>query len=464
MNVKENNPLAVEPIKKLFFKLAIPAVLAQLVNLLYNLVDRIFIGHIEEVGDIALTGVGVCFPIIIVISAFSCLCGMGGAPKAAIKMGEGNKEAANKILGNCFIVTFILAIILTIVIQLFKTPILYMFGASENTIIYAYDYISIYAWGTVFVMISLGLNAFITTQGYSKVSMTNVMIGAGVNIILDPLFIYGFNMGVKGAAIATIIAQAVSAFLVVRFLLSKKSKLKINVESMKLDIRIILSVMALGLSPFIMQVTESVISICFNTSLLKYGGDIAVGTMTILTSLMQFAMMPLQGFAQGAQPIISYNYGAKNPNRIKEVFKLLFIICVSYSALFWLVVILFPSALIGVFTTETLLIEFASKALRIYMAVIVLFGVQIACQQTFVSLGNAPVSLFLALLRKVVLLIPLIYIVPMFMDNKCNAVFLAEPIADFIAVSVTAIMFYIVFRKSMNKISIEENINDNKYI
>ena len=449
----DNNPLAVVPVGKLFFKLAIPSVLAQVVNLLYNLIDRIFIGRISEVGSDALTGVGVCFPLIIIVSAFSSLFGMGGAPKAAIKLGEGNQSEANKILGNSITMTILFAIILTIVVLIFKEPILYAFGASDNTIKYSLEYMNVYAYGTIFVMISLGLNAFITTQGFSKISMFNVVVGAITNIILDPIFIFGFNLGVKGAAIATIIAQSVSAFLVFRFLISKKSMLKITLKDLKIDIKILLSIIALGLSPFIMQSTESIISICFNTSLLKYGGDIAVGTMTILSSLMQFAMFPLQGFAQGAQPIISYNFGAKNPDRIKKTFKILILICVSYSFIFWMGSMLFPRLLVSIFTENAALIDFASRALRIYMGVICLFGIQIACQQTFVSLGNAPVSLFLALLRKVILLIPLIYIIPLFMENKCDAIFLAEPIADFLAVTTTAIMFLIVFKKSMKKIS-----------
>ncbi len=453
---EEKNPLGIEPVGKLFFKLAIPSVLAQLVNLLYNLVDRIFIGHIENIGDLALTGVGVCFPIIMIISAFSSLCGMGGAPKAAIKMGEGNIEDANKVLGNCTMLTIITSIILTIIIQIFKEPLLYAFAASDNTITYALDYMGIYSLGTIFVMISLGLNAFITTQGFSKISMLNVVIGALTNIILDPIFIFGFNLGVKGAAIATVISQAVSAFLVIRFLLSKKTKLKLFLKTLKLDMKIVLSVVSLGLAPFIMQSTESILNICFNTSLYKYGGDIAVGSMTILSSLMQFAMLPIQGFTQGAQPIISYNLGARKPERIKKAFIMLFIISISFSTIFWLLSMLFPQTLISIFTDKQELIIFAAHALRIYMAVICLFGIQLACQQTFVALGNAPVSLFLALLRKVILLIPLIYIVPLFMNNKCDAVFLAEPIADFIAVSVTGIMFLIIFKKTMNNIQTQK--------
>lgn len=447
--------LATEPIGKLFIKLSIPAILAQLVNLLYNIVDRIYIG--QGISDIALTGVGLTFPLIMFISAFSSLCGMGGAPKAAIALGKADQKEANKILGNSILVTIALAIVLTIILLIFNEPLLYAFGASENTIGFATDYMNIYAIGTVFVMVSIGLNAFITTQGFSKYSMLNVVIGAITNIILDPIFIFGFKMGVKGAALATIISQAVTSIMVISFLLSKKSKLKIDLESLTPDIKIILSCVALGLAPFIMQSTESILSICFNTSLQKYGGDTAVGAMTICTSLMMFAMMPLQGFTQGAQPIISYNYGAKNTARIKKAFKILLITCLVYSSIYWAAVMLFPNVLAGIFTTETVLIEFATDALRIYMACICLFGIQIACQQTFISLGNAPISLFLALLRKVFLLIPLIYILPLIFENKVDAVFLAEPIADFIAVTTTFITFIIVFKKMIKKVETLNN-------
>ena len=457
MNNK-NEILATEPIGKLFLKLSIPAILAQLVNLLYNIVDRIYIGHIENVGDIALTGVGLTFPLFLFVSAFASLCGMGGAPKAAIALGEQNSKKANKILGNSVVLTLIFGIILTIILLLFNEPLLYAFGASDNTIVYANDYMNIYAIGTLFVMTSIGLNCFITTQGFSKYSMLNVVIGALTNIILDPIFIFGFKMGVKGAALATIISQGVSALMVLSFLFSKKSKLKINLESLKPELSIIFSCMALGLAPFIMQSTESILSICFNTSLYKYGGDTAVGAMTICSSLMMFAMMPLQGFTQGAQPIISYNYGAKNPERIKKAFKILLITCFGYAFIYWGVVMLFPNVFASIFSDSATLVEFASNALRIYMACICLFGIQIACQQTFIALGNAPISLFLALLRKVILLIPLIYILPTFIENKTNAIFLAEPIADFIAVTTTLITFLIVFKKTMKKIEIKEEI------
>ncbi len=448
--------LATESIGKLFIKLSIPAILAQLVNLLYNIVDRIFIGRIEYVGDIALTGVGVCFPIIMFISAFASLVGMGGAPKASIAMGKQNKDEANIILGNSVILMLFLAFTLTLVIQIFNKDLLFAFGASNNTITYATKYMNIYSLGTIFVMITIGLSAFITAQDNSKYSMMCVVIGAITNIILDTIFIFAFNLGVQGAAIATVISQAISAILIIKFLFSKKSKFVINKESIKFDYKIILSCIALGLAPFIMQSTESILSICFNTSLQKYGGDMAVGAMTVCSSLMMFAMLPLQGFTQGAQPIISYNYGSENTSRVKQAFKLLFITCLAYSFVYWLLLMLTPKMLVSMFITNSLLIDFTTKCLRIYMACICVFGIQIACQQTFIALGNAPISLFLALLRKVFLLIPLIYILPNLMDNKINAIFLAEPIADFVAVTTTFITFIYVFKKTLNKI--ENNI------
>ena len=450
MNNKEF--LGKDNIFKLFIKLSIPAVLAQLVNLLYNIVDRMYIGHIENIGKEALTGVGVTLPIIMLISAFSSLCGMGGAPKASIYMGENNYDKANKTLNNCFLLTTIISIILTFIFLVFGEKLLLLFGASEYTITYATDYLNTYVLGTIFVMLSLSLNAFITAQGFSKISMINVAIGAIANIILDPIFIFVFNLGVKGAAIATIISQAIATLSIIIFLTSKKTILKLKIQDMPLKIDIILPCVLLGLAPFIMQSTESILSICFNTSLYKYEGDLAVGSMTILTSLMGFAMMPLQGFTQGAQPIISYNYGAKKPERVKKAFTILFITCVVYSFLFWVFLMITPQSFAKLFTDDINLINYTSWALRIYMAVLCMFGIQIACQQTFIALGNAPISLFLAILRKVILLIPLIYIIPNFTTNKSFGVFLEEPIADFIAVSVTFTLFIITFKKSLKKI------------
>ena len=322
-----NEFLSKEPIGKLLFKLSIPTVVAQLINMLYNLVDRIFIGHMSEIGDLALTGVGVCLPLIMLVSAFASLVSAGGAPRASIFMGKKDNETAEKIMGNCFLLQIIISFILTIILLVFNRELLLLFGASENTIEYAVKYMNVYAIGTLFVQLTLGMNAYITSQGFSKIAMITVLIGAICNIALDPIFIYVFNMGVAGAALATIISQAVSCTFVLVFLFSKKSVLKLKVSNFKLDYRIILPCLALGLAPFIMQSSECIIIVCFNTSLQNYGGDLAVGAMTILSSVMQFAMLPLQGFAQGAQPISSYNFGAKNADRVVKTFKLLLIIC-----------------------------------------------------------------------------------------------------------------------------------------
>ena len=452
MNKNQSAALATEPVGRLLLKLSAPAIAAQIVNLLYNMIDRIYIGHIDKIGDLALTGVGVCFPLIMIISAFAALVGMGAAPRASIFMGKGDKATAEKILGNSFTLLLCVSAVLTVVFVFFAKPILLTFGASENTIGYAMEYMSIYSFGTVFVQLTLGLNAFISAQGFAKISMMTVLIGAVCNIILDPVFIFGLNMGVKGAAIATVISQFISMVWILKFLTGSKTELKIRKENLKLNPQIFLPCMALGLSPFIMQATESLISVCFNSSLLKYGGDIAVGSMTILTSVMTFSILPLQGLCQGSQPIISYNYGAKNADRVKQGFKLTLVSCLVFSFTVWALVMLFPQNFIKLFNNNPELVDFASHALRIYMAVNCVFGAQIACQQTFIALGNAKCSLFLALLRKIILLIPLIYILPQFISNKTNAVFLAEPVADIIAVSCTVVLFTVQFRKSMKEL------------
>ena len=449
MDKNKSAALASEPVGILLARLAAPAIAAQLVNLLYNMVDRMYIGHIEGVGKLALTGVGVCFPIIMIISAFAALVGMGAAPRASIFMGKGDKETAEKILGNSLTLLITISLVLTAIFQLFAQPILMTFGASENTIEYALDYINIYTLGTVFVQLTLGLNAFISAQGFAKTSMFTVLIGAVLNIALDPLFIFAFNMGVKGAAVATIISQFVSMLWILKFLTGSKTELKIRRRNLALKSQIFLPCMALGLSPFIMQATESLISVCFNSSLLKYGGDIAVGSMTILTSVMTFSILPLQGLCQGSQPIISYNYGAKNADRVKKAFKLTLVSCLVYSFALWAFVMIFPHFFIKLFNSDAELVQFAGNALRIYMAVNCIFGAQIACQQTFIALGNAKCSLFLALLRKIILLIPLIYILPLFIADKTTAVFLAEPVADIIAVSCTVLLFRHEFKKAM---------------
>ena len=445
--------LGTEPIGKLLMKLALPTVAAQLINMLYNIVDRIYIGHIPGDGALALTGVGVCMPIIMIVSAFAALVGNGGAPRATIYMGKKDNDTAERILGNCFTAQIIISAVLTMVLLIWNRDLLLAFGASENTIDYAVAYMNIYAFGTVFVQITLGMNLFITAQGFAKTGMLSVLLGAVTNIILDPVFIFGFHMGVRGAALATILSQALSCIWVLCFLFGKKTILKLKKRYMTVKKEILFPCLALGSSVFIMQSSESVISVCFNSSLLKYGGDLAVGAMTILTSVMQFAMLPLQGLGQGAQPIISYNYGAGNKERVKGAFWLLLKCSMFYSVLFWAVVMLFPQMFVGMFTSDAVLAAFTRDALKIYMAVVGLFGIQMACQITFGALGNAKASILVAVMRKFVLLIPLIYLMPVLLSSDpVKAVYMAEPIADIIAVTFTAILFYFRFKKTLAKL------------
>lgn len=447
----KNNDLGNDRIGSLLLRLALPAIMAQLINALYNIVDRIYIGHIPESGAIALTGVGVTFPVLMLISAFSAFIGMGGAPRVAIKMGAGKNDQAEEILGNSVVTLLILSASLTVLFLFFGKPLLMLFGASKNTIGYASTYMTIYVCGTVFVQLALGLNSFISTQGFATTSMATVIIGAVFNIVLDPLFIYVFGMGVAGAAIATVLSQAVSAIWVLRFLCSKKSKIRIRKKYFRLRRSVILPVMALGVSPFIMQSTESLVNIALNSSLQLYGGDIAVGAMTILGSVMQFCMMPLQGLTQGAQPIISFNYGAHRNDRVKQAFRYLLTVSLSYSAILWCVSMFAPQVFVAMFTSKAELFDKAVWALRIYMAGSVVFGIQIACQQTFVALGQAKVSLLMALLRKIVLLIPLVYLLPCFFADKVFAVFLAEPVADVLASLTTGTVYLILIPKILRR-------------
>lgn len=441
--------LGTEPIGKLLVKLAVPTVVAQLVNMLYNIVDRIYIGHMPGDGSLALTGVGVCLPLIMIISAFAALVASGGAPRASIAMGKGDHDLAEKLLGGCFTLQIFISAILTAVMLIWSRDLLLMFGASENTIGYAADYMRIYAIGTLFVQLTLGMNAFITAQGFATTGMLTVLIGAVANIALDPLFIYGLGMGVRGAALATVISQGLSCVWVICFLRGKKTLLRLKRENLLVSPRLILPCVALGLAAFIMQSSESIISVCFNSSLLRYGGDVAVGAMTILSSVMQFAMLPLQGIAQGAQPISSYNYGARNADRVRQTFRLLLRVCLAYSVVLWAGIMLFPRGFAGIFTPDAELLDFTARALRIYCAMLFLFGIQIACQMTFVSIGNAPCSILVAVLRKFVLLLPLIFLLPSLLPDKVTAVYLAEPVADAIAVTCTALLFSRQFKKAL---------------
>ena len=461
----QTEALGTAPVKSLLVRLAAPAVAAQVINLLYNLVDRMYIGHIQPtdtVGRVALTGVGVCLPLIMIISAFAALVGMGSAPRASIFLGKGDHEKAEKTLGNSVTALVILSVILTAVFLIFAEPMLRTFGANDgtggtdNTLQYGLEYMRIYAIGTIFVLMTLGLNAFISAQGFTTTSMLTVLIGAVCNIILDPIFIFAFDMGVAGAALATILSQAVSMVWILLFLTGKKTTLRIRIKHLPIQPSILLPGLALGLSPFIMQATESLLAVCFNTSLRKYGGDLAVGAMTILTSVMQFSMLPLQGLTQGAQPILSYNFGARKPDRVREAFRYQLICCLTFSIALWAAVQLFPQAFIKIFNDDPALLEVAVPALRTYMAVTCLFGAQIGCQQTFVAIGNAKSSLFLALLRKVFLLIPFIYLLPAILPvAKTTAVYLAEPVADVLAVATTVTLFSIQFRRAMKRLESE---------
>lgn len=450
--------LGTEPVGRLLFKLSVPTVIAQVINMMYNLVDRVFIGHIPGEGSLALTGVGVCMPLILLVSALAALVSSGGAPRASIYMGRNENEYAEKILGGCFTLQILVSAVFTFVLLLWNEEMLLAFGASERTVEYATAYMNIYAAGTVFVQLTLGMSAFISCQGFTKVSMCSVVIGAVLNIALDPLFIFIMGMGVKGAALATVISQFASCIWVMTFITGKRTVLRLRRSNMRLSPKVILPCIALGTAVFIMQASEGVISICFNSSLLNYGGDTAVGTMTIMTSVMMFAMLPLQGIGQGAQPVISYNYGAGNRGRVKKAFRLLITVSIIYSVLLHLAIMLVPKAFVAVFTTDRELIEFASPMMRIYFAGLALMGVQTACQLTLTALGKAVSSIIVAVVRKFVLLIPLIYILPHVMADRTMAVYMSEPAADVIAVSFTAVLFAVKFRKILKDMGQTEKL------
>ena len=436
-------------VKKLMVQLALPALVGQVVNLLYNIVDRIYIGHIPEIGGAALTGVGLFSPSVMLITAFAMLAGAGGAPRAAIAMGQKDKERAEKIVANCFSVLLIFSFVLTITLYAAAPALLRMFGASDNTLPYALAYGRIYILGSAAVLIVMGMNPFITTQGFAKISMMTTLIGAGINIVLDPIFIFLLTMGVKGAALATVISHMISAAWIRRFLTGEKTILKLKKKNMKPEKRIILPCLALGISSFVMISTESLLSVSFTSSLARYGGDVAVGAMTVMASLNQLITMPLQGVCQGGQPLISYNFGAGKMERVKEAFFCQFIACIAYTTVFWLLLQLFPGFFAGIFTSDQQLVSYTAWALRIFLACAFSIGFQISCQQAFMALSQAKISLLMACLRKIVLLIPLIFILPNFFSDKVTAVFLAEPVSDFIAAAVTTTCFFVFFTKLM---------------
>lgn len=444
---KDNNLLADMPVSKAFFRLAVPAVAAQLINILYNLVDKMFIGHIPGVGKQALAGVGVTAPVILAISAFAALVSMGGAPKASIFMGKGDREQAEKVMGSCTWMLAVLSIVLTGMMLSFGRTILQLFGASEDTICYAADYMNIYCLGTLFTQLTLGLNAFITAQGKTLISMGNVAVGAVTNIVLDAVFINGFGMGVKGAALATVISQGVSACMVIRYLINPGSELKLYFRNIHFEKELLFPCILLGTSPALMQLTENMVAISFNTSLQKYGGDMAVASMSILNSIMQFVMLLLPGLVQGAQPLLSYNLGAGDVVRVKKTFRLLLLCCVSGSFFIWIVCMMMPATVASIFTDDGALIAYTGKSMRIYLAMLFLYGIQVACQYSFVALDQAKKAIFLTIWRKIILLIPLIFILPHFLPDSVMGVYLAEPIADTIAICTTAPMFYFYYKK-----------------
>ena len=459
MTSKETKPkqnMGTGSVKKLMMQLAIPAVVGQVVNLLYNVVDRIYIGHIPEIGGTALTGVGLFTPILMLITAFAMLAGSGGAPRAAIAMGQNDKEKAEKIMGNCFTVLMIFAVVLTVVFYVACPSLVRLFGASDATAPYAVEYGRIYILGSIFVLIVMGMNTFITTQGFAKISMMTTVIGAVINIVLDPIFIFVLDMGVSGAALATVLSQAVSAIWILKFLSGKQTILKLKVSNMKLIPDIILPCLGLGASTFVMLSTESILSVSFTSSLSRYGGDVAVGAMTVLTSINQLITMPLNGICQGGQPLISYNYGAKKYDRVKEAFFCQFFTCIIYTIGFWLLLMVFPNFFAGLFTNDTALVDYTAWALKIFLVCGFSVGFQISCQQAFMALGQAKISLIMALLRKVILLIPMIFILPNFFTDKVFAVFLAEPVSDIIAAAVTTTTFFVFFRKLLKEGTAEQ--------
>ncbi len=452
--MRQNNEfLGTAKIGPLLFKLALPTVVAQVINMLYNMVDRIYIGHIPETGMYALTGLGVCFPIIMIVSAFASLIGSGGAPRASIELGRKNNDKAQLILGNCFTALVVVSLVLTVVIVIWNRPILLAFGASSNTIEYATRYMRIYALGSPFVLLTLGLNMFITAQGFTTISMISVLIGAVLNIFLDPILIFSCHMGVSGAALATIISQFVSMVWVIWFLASKKTIIRLKLSCFRIRGKILWSAISLGLATFIMQSSESIIFVCYNSSLLKYGGDLAVGAMTILTSVMQFVSMPTQGIGQGAQPIISYNYGAGQTDRVKKTFWTLLAIDLAFTMVMWFLCMFCSAPIVSLFTSDPALKEFSAEVLKVYMSVMGIFGIQMACQMTFTSIGEALSAILVAMMRKFVLIIPLIYILPAIMkNNQLISVYMSEPVADLISVIFCSVLFFFQFRRKLKLI------------
>lgn len=454
---KDEQFLGTEPIGRLLLKLAVPTVAAQVVNMLYNIVDRIYIGHMPLVGKAALTGVGVCMPLITIISAFAAFASSGGAPRASIALGRGDQEGAEQIMGTCLTMQVVISAVLTALLLVFGRPLLLLFGCNENTIEYAHAYMSIYATGTLFVQLTLGMNAFISAQGFASVSMRTVLLGAGCNLVLDPLFIFGLRLGVRGAALATVLSQCVSCMWVMHFLTGRRTVLHLQRKNLPGDMKLIPPCLSLGLAIFFIQASSSMVSVCFNSSLLKYGGDMAVGSMTILHSVLQFAQLPMHGISQSAQPIISYNFGAGSRQRVRQAFRLTLLCSLVCSTTFWAAIELFPTVFVRLFTSDGELVAFATRSLRIFCSSLLLLGIQTSCQAAFVATGNAPCSIMVAVLRKFVLLIPLIFLLPHLLPDPVTAVYLAEPVADTLAITGTVIIFSIHFPRALARMNAPAN-------
>ena len=452
-NKNNGSELGTDRISRLMLRLALSSVLAYLINVLYNIVDRIYIGHISSDGpesSLALTGLGICLPIIQLVSAFSAFAGTGGAPLAAIELGRSEfepsaRKTARKILGNAVFMLIVFSALLTSFFLIFKTPVLTFFGASEKTLPFAESYLSVYLLGTIFVQISVGLNPFITCQGHAKTAMISILIGAVLNIALDPVFIFALGMGVKGAALATVISQCVSAIWIVAFLASKNSEIRLGFSIIKPEISIIKKISSLGASPFVMQSTESAIFVVFNSSLQRYGGDIYVGAMTIMQSVMQIIFIPAQGFSNGVQPIISYNFGAKKNGRVKEVIRKMLLVNGIITVCMVLCASVFPARFAGLFTSNSEILQIEKKLLPVYIAGLWLMWIQNSAQTTFVGIGNAKISVFIACLRKIILLIPLALILPIFFGVE--GIFFAEPIATTCSALTSAVLLAMEYRK-----------------
>lgn len=456
MEMTREERLGTEKLGKLIVSMALPAMAAQLINVLYNIIDRMYIGHIEGYGSLALTGVGITFPIITLISAFSEFAGVGGAPLAAMKLGKKDYDGAEKILGTSAALVLTFSVSLTLFFTIFKEQILYLFGASDNIIQYASDYIGIYLLGTIFVQTAVGLNHYISAQGQAKIAMLSVCIGAIINIILDPILIFGFGLGVKGAAIATIFSQACSAIWVVRFLISKESIIRLRRRNIRFHKMFLSKIAALGMSPFIMTSTGSLVSITLNSGAQKYGGDVYVGSMSILLSIIQLIQVPISGISYGIQPIMSYNYGAGNKKRVIDSAKRLFILCTSVSMFTTGLVMLFPEIFTGIFTSDEALFNLTVEVMPIFFIGMTIFGIQLACQGVFVALGQAKISIVIALLRKVVLLVPLAIILPKYIGVM--GIYYAEPISDVISVAAASILFLVSIKKILYGTNDKETI------